>query len=111
MKDDPIFRLVKESKLETSSAFTEATMEKIERRLESRMKMKIYLLMISVSVLIVLTVFLLISSGFKYIAFGFAVNLPKIVTILIVNLIGYFSIRQLVILLNSGLRRFDITTR
>lgn len=101
-KKDPIAALLKESKLETSATFTMQTLDKFDEKMYRRMRRRLYLLIASVGVFVLWTVFLLISSDFKVKTFGLMVQLPKVLMMLVISLISYFAIFHLLLLASLG---------
>ena len=99
MKNDPIERLIKESQPKMSEGFTHSVMNRIERRLEKRMKFKVYLLVSAVIVYLIFTFYVLYSSGFTATAFGFEFVLPKVLTVLTLMSVGYFVMGHLIMIL------------
>ncbi|MEM8900609.1 MAG: hypothetical protein AAGC85_21010 [Bacteroidota bacterium] len=95
MKKDPITKLVKESKLETSDAFTELMMEKLDQQLEKKMRLKLYLLITGIAAFFAITTFVLITSGFTIPAFGLKIQLPKIFSMLIVTMGSFLAVLHL----------------
>ncbi|MEL6194430.1 MAG: hypothetical protein AAFR66_20390 [Bacteroidota bacterium] len=95
MKKDPIAKLVKESKLETSDAFTELMMDKLEQQLEKKMRLKLYLLITGVAVFFAITTFILITSSFTIPAFGLKIQLPKMFTMLTITMGGFLAVLHL----------------
>lgn len=107
MKNDPIAKLVKESKLETSDAFTELMMGKLEQQLERRMRLRLYLLITGVAVFFAITTFVLITSGFTVPAFGLKIQLPKMFTMLAITMGGFLAVLHLLKLVGISNRRYD----
>ena len=99
MKEDPIKKLIQESKLETSVDFTDRTMDLLERRIQRGIKIKLYLLLSFVTVFFSIIAFTLIQSGFKVDVFGLIILLPKVATMVVISLIGYFVFSHLSLLI------------
>ncbi len=95
MKKDPIAKLVKGSKLETSDAFTELMMDKLDQQLERRMRVRLYLLICGIAVFFAITTFVLITSGFTIPAFGLKIQLPKMITMLTITVGGFLAVLHL----------------
>lgn len=108
MKKDPIAKLVKESKLETSGAFTELMMDKLEQQLERRMRLRLYLLITGIAVFFAITTFVLITSGFMIPAFGLKIQLPKMFTMLTVTMGGFLAVLHLLKLVGISNSRDEI---
>lgn len=105
MKEDTIKRLLQESKLNTSEGFTDQTMEEIQRRIQHKIRLQLYWLISAIAFLFCLLVFLLISSNFEINTFGIVISLPKILSMLVISMIGYFSILHIANLLRLGSSR------
>ena len=99
---DPIKDLIKESRLETSTWFTQKTMDELDRRIQQKMKRRLYLLIIAVVLLFVVAAYALASAGFKINAFGLLIPLPKLLTMVFISLVSYICILHLFLLLNFG---------
>lgn len=95
MKKDPIAQLVKESGLKTSPGFTDLTMEKLDRRIQLRIKIKLGLLMTAVVLLGIFVAYRLISAQFSIVVFGLLVELPKIVTMVGISMTCYLMVLHL----------------
>lgn len=102
MKEDSIKRLMKKSRLETSQGFTDAVTEELDRRVQQKMKRHLYLLISVIVLFFVAVIFALISLEFRLDVFGLIVSLPKIMTMVVVSLTGYFIILHLFTLINLG---------
>ncbi|MCB0853515.1 MAG: hypothetical protein KDD63_14915 [Bacteroidetes bacterium] len=100
MKNDPIRRFVKESGLETSEEFVDLTMNRLDKQLQHRMKMKLYLLMAASVLLFTGVVGFLMYSGYSVQAFGLHFILPKIGSMIVISLIGFFVVFYLRFILN-----------
>ena len=101
MKNDPIRRLIKESGLETSEEFVDLTMEKLDQRIQQRMKVKLYLLISATVLLFMGMVVFLAYSGYTVNVFGLNLILPKIGTMVGISLVGFFVISYLQMMLNT----------
>ena len=108
MKNDPIAKLVKESKLETSDAFTELMMDKLDQQLEKRMRIRLYLLITGVAIFFASTTFILITSSFTIPAFGLQIQLPKMLTMLSITMGGFLAVMHLLKLVGISYGRDEI---
>lgn len=102
MKEDPIKELMEKAVLNTSQDFTATTMEKLDKRIRSRMKVRLYLLITCISLFFLAVVVILIYTGFSIKAFGWILNLPKLVTMITFSMMCYFTIMHLLVLLRLG---------
>ncbi|MCR9253219.1 MAG: hypothetical protein NXI20_22590 [bacterium] len=98
MKKDIIEDLLKESRLETSDDFSIETMRKLDEVLSRRMKVRLYLLMSFVSLVLVAFVVFLIYTGFEIKMFGEIIALPKVASMVIVSILSYLVLGHLSIL-------------
>ncbi len=100
MKKDNIEDLLKESRLETSDDFSIETMRKLDEVLSRRMKVRLYLLMSFVSLILVAFVGFLIYTGFEISMFGEIIALPKVASMVVFSILGFLILNHLVILKN-----------
>lgn len=98
MKEDPIERLIKESRLETSRGFTDRMMERIEARLQRKLRTRLYLMVVSVVVLCLAGAWALIVSGYRIPVFGLLVSLPKTFTIIGLGMTSCLTLLHLFLL-------------
>lgn len=98
MKKDIIEDLLKESRLETSDDFLIETMSKLDEVLSKRMKVRLYLLMSFVSLVLVAFVVFLIYTGFEIKMFGEIIALPKVASMVVISILSYLVLGHLSIL-------------
>jgi len=89
---DQIEKLLKESKVETSHDFTDQLMNKLDRKLERKMRLGLYLLMAFVLTFFGAIVFMWIQSGYQISAFGLSVAIPKTGPILTLSLLAFLVV-------------------
>ncbi len=98
MKNDTIQDLIRESRLKTSDGFTDELMEALDRQIQQKMNTRLYALIAGAGLLFCIVVYALIISGFRIEAFGLSINLPKVLTMLGITIVGYITISHLITL-------------
>ncbi len=102
MKEDPIKHLIKASGVETSTDFTQKTIEKMEQRIQGKIKLRIYLLIVVVTLLFMVVGWALVRTGFTVALFGVLVGLPKVITIVLISLLAFLTHSHLLRLLGAS---------
>ena len=102
MNEDPIKQWIKASKRETSEAFLEDTLDKLDARIQRRMQTRLYLLIAGVSLFMIVSMIFFLTSGFMIHAFGIVLGLPKYTTMIAISLLSYGLIYYLLKLFMLG---------
>ncbi len=102
MKKDPIHKLVKEASLETSPDFTDSLLQTLEQGIQKRLQVRLYVLIGTWGLLLVLGVYTLISLEFRLEIWGISVHLPEILTLVLLGMLGNLMTWHLLLLLRLG---------
>ncbi|OEK04604.1 hypothetical protein [Roseivirga misakiensis] len=97
MSEDPIKRLIKESRLETSSSFTDDLFQKFEAKQSKKIAKRLYLLTgLSILFFMVITLMLM-----KPELFGLSLELPKNGLLMVISLLGFLTVLHLINLIKN----------
>lgn len=108
VKQDPLAKLMKQSLLETSSTFTDDTIKKLQKEQSIRLRIRLYLLILFVSVMLVISIGMILYTGFQIHVFGWSIQLPKLTTMLSMSVTGYLLIMYLFTLLKCQSAHYNI---
>ena len=90
MNKDSIKELLHEAQLKTRDDFTQRTVDRLELRLQKRMRLRLYFLMAGTVLFFAVLIIVLIAKGFIITLFGLLVHVPKLPVFVGFSMIGAF---------------------